>query len=232
MVRIRSWSPATRLSACASGAGSSRRTPRSLTAQPSRASIAISMKRFESKVCAAAARHSGRRQLIAGRKHRNADAPDDVEFGQPERRGERHILWPQTLSRLQRDVAFGHVLTRRTHIRPPLEAGRKHHPPRVIKPHVLLHEDRVGALRHRRAGENPGRATEPDRRACRCAGLNPVAHGNRPLACRRQVVAAHGIAIDGGIGEGRQRQRRCNVACENPPVSLPQGHGHRRPESP
>ena len=103
--------------------------------------------------------------------------------------------------------------------------------PVVVEPHVLLHEHGVGALGHRRAGENPHRMARLDRLARRRAGLNAPGHGKRRFRPRRQIAAAHGIAVDGGIGEGRQRQRRRNVArreCARRPPSARRS----RPPSP
>ena len=46
------------------------------------------------------------------------------------------------------------------------------------------------------------------------AWTRPVT-GNACSSCLRQVAARDRIAVDGGIGEGRQRQRRQNVVREN-----------------
>ncbi len=51
------------------------------------------------------ARRARRRQLIAGRKHSDANASRHFEFGQAERGGQRDILRPQALAGLQRDMA-------------------------------------------------------------------------------------------------------------------------------
>src|SRR6266851_725548 len=57
-----------------------------------------------------------------------------------------------------------------------------------------------------------------DRCLRRRAGLNAT-HDGKCLFCRlRQIAAAHRIAVDGGIGERRQRQRRGNVLGENAPI--------------
>ena len=54
-----------------------------------------------------------------------------------------------------------------------------------------------------------------DRLACRRAGLNATDDLKRLLLALRKIAAAHGITVDGGIGERRQRQRRLKIAGEN-----------------
>ena len=57
-------------------------------------------------------------------------------------------------------------------------------------------------------------------------------HRKRLLRSLRQVAAAHGITVDGGIGEGRQRQRRRDIARQNAAVGIDERDGldllHRR----
>ena len=70
-----------------------------------------------------------------------------------------------------------------------------------------------------------------DRTAEAPAGIRPVT-GKCPFGIKRQIATAHGVAIDGGIGEGGQRQRGRNIARENSPIGFEQRHGlgllHRR----
>ena len=68
--------------------------------------------------------------------------------------------------------------------------------------------------------------------AGRGAGLNAPCHGKCAFCIERQIATGHGIAIDGRIGEGRQRQRRRNIAGQNTAVRFGERHGldllHRR----
>ena len=62
-----------------------------------------------------------------------------------------------------------------------------------------------------------------------CARLHAAAHRKRLLLLMRQVAAMHGIAVDGGIGERRQRQGRGDIARENAPIGLGQRDAFRSP---
>jgi hypothetical protein len=57
-----------------------------------------------------------RHQFVAGGKHRDADAPFHIQMRQPERGGERDILWPQPAARHQRRMPRSNVLAGGTHI--------------------------------------------------------------------------------------------------------------------
>src|SRR4029079_8852402 len=160
---------------------------------------------------------SGRDQLVAGGKHRDANAPLDIKLRQSERSRQRHILRPQPLTGPQRGMARRNVLARRADIGTGLQTRRQNHLA-VFETDVFLHEYGIGAVGHRRAGENAHRLPRLDRRLRRGTGLNPPGHGKRLLLPLRQIPARHRVAIDGGICEWRQRQRRRDVACTSTPV--------------
>ena len=108
------------------------------------------------------ARRSRRYQFVAGRKHRDADTPAHIDVGEAERGRERNLLRPQSPARGQRDMTGRDVFSRRANIRAGLQS-RGNNNPALIEAHVLLHENGVGALRHRRAGEDPHRVARRDR---------------------------------------------------------------------
>lgn len=118
-----------------------------------------------------AARFTGRNQFVAGREHRDADAPDDVELRQAKGRDQRDILRPQPPAGLQCGVACGNVLARGPHIGARLQPGGKHNLA-VFEADVLLHEHGIGAVRHRRAGKDAHRLPWFDRGRRGAAGLN------------------------------------------------------------
>ncbi len=159
-----------------------------------------------------------RNQLVAGRKYRDAKPSRHIDMGQTEGGGKRDILRPQPAACLQRRLAERNVFSCGAHIGAGFEASRENHPARIIDADIFLHEHGVGAVGHRRAGKDPNRLAPLDRLACRRAGLNATHDLKRPLLALRQVAAAHGITVDGGIGERRQRQRRLKIAGENPPI--------------
>ena len=59
------------------------------------------------------------------------------------------------------------------------------------------------------------------------AGLNPVGDGKDLLLADRQILAAQRIAVDGGIGEGRQGQRRREVLRQDAAVRQDEGDRFR-----
>ena len=114
-------------------------------------------------------------------------------------------------------MARRNILAGRTHIGAGFQPGRKHHLA-AVEADVLLHEHRIGAFRHRCAGEDADGLARPDRRCRRTAGLHPPADGERLRLALRQIAARDRIAVDGGIGERRQRQRCGNVVRQHAPI--------------
>ena len=161
-----------------------------------------------------------RNQFVARRKHRDPDTPAHVNLGQAKRRGERDILRPQALSGCERRRTGGNIFPGRTHVGARSQALRQNDPTIAIDSHILLHEHRVGAIGHRRAGENPHRVPRLNRCDCRLAGLNAPRHGKGNLSPWWKIAATHRITIDRRVGERRQRQGSGNVGRENAPVSL------------
>ena len=123
------------------------------------------------------ARAARRYQFIAGRKHRDADAPAHLHMRQAEGGRKRDILRPQALARRQRRRAGRNILARAAHIGAGLEARRQNHPAVGIEAHIFLHEHGVGSVRHRRTGENPHGMAGLERLARQTAGLNASGHG-------------------------------------------------------
>ena len=189
--------------------------PRSLTSQPSRASIAISMKRLESNSCDGARGAPGetsslpventatRMRLRTSTWVRPNAAASATSCGRS-RRPALSAAKPEAMSSpAGRTLAPG--------FRP---AGSTTLPASSIRTSSCMNTvsapSGIGApVKIRTAW--PGWNRAPGRRA----GLDAPGHGKRLLLALRQIAAAHRIAIDGGIGERRQRQRRRNVAGEN-----------------
>src|ERR1700730_15347874 len=114
-------------------------------------------------------------------------------------------------------MAKRNILAGRTDIGAGPQAGGQHDVT-FLDPDVFLHEDGIGPFRHRRAGEDPHRLTGFDRRLRRGAGLHAPGNGKCLLLVQRQVAACDRIAVNRGIGERRQRQRRGDVAREDAAV--------------
>src|ERR1700712_367114 len=214
VVRMRSWPAATRFRPSARAARSALTMPRSLTSQPSRASIAISMKRLESYNCASARGAPGDTSSLPVENTATRMRLTTSTWGKPNAASNATSCGRSR----RREVTGGNILAGGAHIRAGLQARRQNHPARVVEAYILLHEHGVGALRHRRAGEYPRGVAGPDRFTRRRAGLDASGHDKGGLRLGRKIAATDGIAVDRGIGERRQRQRRRNACRENPPV--------------
>jgi hypothetical protein len=133
-------------------------------------------------------------------------------------------VWPSAAARaiscLQHDLPLGDVLAGRPNVGAAFQAGRQDDLAGLLDPHVFLHEDRVGPGRHRRAGEDTDGPAWHRGMVGGRAGLDPVGDGKGLLLADRQILAAQRIAVDGGIGEGRQRQRRREILCQDAAIRL------------
>ena len=98
-------------------------------------------------------RRAGLDDLVAGREQCNAHAAADLQFRKTDTGGERDVLRRKAAACGKNDRAFLDVLAGEAAVRSELEPGRQDHLI-AVGLHVLLHEDGVGARRHRRAGED------------------------------------------------------------------------------
>ena len=188
MVRIRSWEPATFFRPSAIAARSSLMMPRSLTSQPSRASIAASMKRLESNSCEAARGLPGETSSLPVENTATRRRLRHIDMGQAEGGGERDILRPQPAALLERGMAESDVFAGGAHIGAGFQPCRQHHPAGIIDADIFLHEHGVGAVGHRRAGKDPHRLARLDRFAGRRAGLDATGDLKRLLFALRKVA--------------------------------------------
>ena len=101
----------------------------------------------------AAARAARLDHLVAGGEDRDFQPPAHAERGQAERGGKRDVLRLQHGAGRDHHAAFAHVLAGEPPVGAELQPARQHDTI-ALEFDVLLHEDRVGARRHGRAGEN------------------------------------------------------------------------------
>ena len=88
----------------------------------------------------------------------------------------------------------------------------------AVAARILLDDDRVGAVRHRRAGEDADRlARRHDAREAAPGEARADDAQRRGRA--RHVRRAHGVAVHGGSGEGRLRAQGGEVGGERAPVA-------------
>ena len=97
---------------------------------------------------------------------------------------------------------------------------------RIVSPvalGILLDEDGVGAVRHRRAGEDAHASPGPSEPAKRSPARDmPTTLSVRP---GRRLGGADGIAVHGGGGEGRLRPPRRESAPSTRPAASDKRHG-------
>ena len=89
---------------------------------------------------------------------------------------------------------------------------------------VLLHHHRVGAVRHRRAGEDADRLATFDRAAERVTGGGAARHWQHRVAVRQQIGMGDRVAVDRAVGMRRHVDVGDKVARQNAPRRL----GERR----
>ncbi len=112
---------------------------------------------------------AGRARLdhfITGGKNRDLEPPAHRKLGQSQGGSERDVLRFKHGAGRQNDATGGNILARETAIGPELQAFWHRHPVAFDR-HILLHENGVGALRHRRAGENANGLTRLERQTSR-----------------------------------------------------------------
>ena len=96
--------------------------------------------------------------------------------------------------------------------------------PAVFDDAVLLHHDRVGALRHRGAGEDPDCRAAFDGAAERVTRCGSAQNRKHSFPSRHETGVGESIAVDGAVGVRRQVERGNDVAGENAPAGASQWH--------
>jgi hypothetical protein len=165
---------------------------------------------------------AGRSELVAGREQRDAQPRAHGEAVPPKRRRQADILRAQQTPGRQGERAPRHVLARRARIRPALEPRAQPHAAVGQRLGILLHHHRVRTLGHRRAGEDADRLARADRTAERLTGGHTGTDGEDRVPIGREIGVAHGVAVHGAVGEGRQIGRGDQVLGEDAPDRLMQ----------
>ena len=134
-------------------------------------------------------RFAGRHQLIAGDEQRDARSERNLHFRKTARGKQTESCRAQRLTRAHRDFAAGKILAGAAHVR----AGRltcRDDDELAIDAHVLLHDDRVGAVRQRGAGRDAHALVGVDARRRRAAGEHDSTQPKLFFAIARQIRAA------------------------------------------
>ena len=154
-------------------------------------------------------RLAGQDQLVAGGEHAHMRPRPHLQAGMAHGGGERQPRRVEPLARPQQHLALAKVEPRRADEGARLHRGRDRD--RVaLRLRVLLDDDRVGAGRHRRAGEDAHRLARPEGEAGAASG--DALAGDAQAA--RRVLAAHRPAVHGGSRKGRLRAERGEVGGE------------------
>ena len=162
-------------------------------------------------------------QFVAGREHGQPRPAAHRQRGVAGAGGEREPARIEGLARSQEGVAL-----------PEVEPGPAQEPARgdrlagghglAVGLGVLLDQDRVGAGRHGRAGEDTDRFAGTERPGEAVAG---GAGADQAQACRDRsdVGGAHGVAVHGGGREGGLRAGGGKVGGQRPAGRTLHGHG-------
>ena len=94
--------------------------------------------------------------------------------------------------------------------------------PAVFDDAVLLHHDRVGALRHRGAGEDPDCRAAFDGAAERVTRCGSAQNRKHCFPSRHETGVGESIAVDGAVGVRRQVHRSTKVPGKNTPAGAAQ----------
>ena len=154
-------------------------------------------------------RIAGHDDLVAGREDADARPAMHKQPRPVHRRRETDVARGQSSPGLEQHIALGEIEPGAAHI----AAVRRAFPdsdPVAVALGVLLNDDRIGAGRQWRAGEDPRRLAGPNRAAITGAGRDL---GNDAQACGhlRDIIGAHGIAVHGGHRERRLRAPRRDI---------------------
>ena len=162
--------------------------------------------------------------LVAGREQGDAHAPADFNRGETERGRERHVLRRKPPAGRQRHRAGRDVFAGEAAVGAAFEP-RRHDHGAAVDAAILLHEHRIGARRHRRAGEDADRFAVMQRAARGMPGGDPI-HDRKPgLLLAAEIVGAHRVAIDRRVVEWRQidaaQQHRRRARGRPPAAAAP-----------
>ena len=161
--------------------------------------------------------------LVAGREHRDPYRPSYGERGEPDRGRERDMLLGEAPARRQHHGAGAQILARKPSVGANLKARRDDHTP-ALDAAILLHENGVSAEWHRRAGEDADRFAGRERMRGGVAGSHAVTHREARLLGGIEIGVADRVAIDRGIVERRQAERRHDIARDHAPARGEQRH--------
>ena len=166
------------------------------------------------------ARHD---EFVARRQDGDARLAAHAQPRTVHRRRQRDVPGAQNASGPRAGVAFAEVEAGGPDVRSP-RRPRLDDDPRAVGVRVFLDDDRVGAARHRAAGEDPDRLARADDAvvgAPRRRLPDPAQRGRRP----GDVVRAHRVAVHRRDGDRRLGDARAHLRRQDPAQGVRQPHG-------
>ena len=148
----------------------------------------------------------------------------DLELRATDGGGEPDILGTKPPALAEHHRASLDVLAGMAPVGAALDSGRNHDAV-AFAGAVLLHQHRVGAGRHRRAGEDADRLSARRRPVRALPGRDPPAHGQPGIAVPVEVVEIDRVAVDRRVVVRRNRERRRQIGGEDPAARPPQRNG-------
>ncbi len=135
-------------------------------------------------------------QFVAGRENSHARAPGDCNLGEIHRGGERDVRRAKPRSGGKQNLALGEVDTLGANVTAPRHALQRFDET-CFHAGIFLNQNRVAALRHRRAGENPHGFLRPKgtRKTMPGRAFADLFQLNRQL---REIPGAHRVTVHGG----------------------------------
>ena len=163
--------------------------------------------------------------LIAGRQQRRPQRPVDAQLATSERRRQTKLGRAKTPSRGKRRLAQRHVLAGVAAVGALADAGLQPHPTIRGGGAIFLHQHRVGAVGHRRPGEDADRLAAPDRAVERVARGGAAPDRQFGFTVGRKIGVGHGIAVDRAVGMRRQVDGSDDIARQDAAGGGAQRHG-------
>ena len=179
-------------------------------------------------------RLAGRDELVAGRHHRHPGPADDVDGGLTQAGHHPEVGGAEDAAGRKGRVAHGQVAPGQADVvaGPGLPADDDDPPVRLVG-RVLHHDDGVGAVGGGGAGHDPDGLARPDGDGRRLPRRQLVDHPEADGRLRRGpggVGRPDGIAVDPGVGEGRDGLGGRQVLDRHQAEGVGQRHRrHRQP---
>jgi hypothetical protein len=162
--------------------------------------------------------------FIPRRKQGDPEFAKDRQTVAPDRSREANILGSQLPALRQDCAASGYIFASEATISAFLDTSRDVHIT-ILKLAILLHKNRIGALRHRGTGKNAIGPPAFGRTAERVSRSYSSGYWQIGVTIRIQIVKKDSKPIDSRVVMGRHGTPRDDIFRQNSASSLSQGNG-------